>query len=147
MKFHPAGAPLEDSALIKREYETARQIGTVRTGETLLFFRAGLKTYYIPYDAVRQCFRRVYQVPVKMCCGRGEIEYEHLVLCAAPTGEDSPEVPVEIADIPLPGTKAAQELIRLLKERMPEADFRSPRERCEETAGSAAAEAVPAAAE
>jgi len=120
MKFHPAGASVEDGALIKREYETARQIGTVRVAETLLFFRAGLKTYYIPYDAVRQCFRRVYQVPVKMCCGRGEIGYEHLVIS---DGEK------EIADVQLPGTKAAQELIRLLKEKMPEADFRSPRER------------------
>ncbi len=129
MKFHPAGASLEDGAQIKREYETARQIGTVRVGETLLFFRAGLKTYYIPYDAVRQCFRRVYQVPVKMCCGRGEIEYEHLVLCAQPEGEEAAAPPVEIADIQLPGTKAAKELIRLLKEKMPEADFRSPRER------------------
>ena len=59
-----------------------------------------------------------------MCCGRGEIEYEHLVIS---DGEK------EIADIPLPGTKAAQELILLLKEKMPAADFRSPRERGEET--------------
>ena len=138
MKFHPAGASLEDSAQIKREYETARQIGTVRVAETLLFFRAGLKTYYIPFDGVRQCFRRVYQVPVKMCCGRGEIEYEHLVIS---DGER------EIADIPLPGTKAAQELIRLLKERMPGADFRSPRERSEGAESSRTSVAEPDAAE
>ena len=79
----------------------------------MLFFRAGLKTYYIPYEAVRSCFRRVYQVPVKMCCGRGEIDYEHLIIS---DGEK------EVADIPLPGTKAAQELIRLLKEKMPDAE-------------------------
>ena len=127
MKFHPASTTIADHAMLQNEYSASRQIGAVRIARTVLFFRAGLKTYYVPYEMVRQCFRRVYQVPVKMCCGRGEIEYEHLVIS---NGEK------EIADIPLPGTKAAQELILLLKEKMPAADFRSPRERVEETVQS-----------
>lgn len=125
MRFHPASTTIAESAMLQNEYGAARQIGAVRIARTVLFFRAGLRIYYIPYEAVRCCFRRVYQVPVKMCCGQGEIEYEHLVIS---DGEK------EIADIPLPGTKAAQELIGLLKEKMPEADFRSPRERGEEAA-------------
>lgn len=121
MKYYPAVTETADQAVLKEEYQAARQIGAVRLGETVLFFRTGLRTYFIPYTEVKRCFRRVYQVPVKMCCGAGEIDYEHLIIS---DGEK------EIADIQLPGTKAAQELIRVLKERMPEADFRSPRE-CE----------------
>ena len=119
MKFHPVSQEIAESDVLAEEYAVARQIGTVRVGRSVLFFRAGLKTYYIPYEAVRSCFRRVYQVPVKMCCGRGEIDYEHLII----SDEEK-----EVADIPLPGTKAAQELIRLLKEKMPDADCRAPRE-------------------
>lgn len=132
MKYYPVSVETADPAVLKEEYETARQIGAVRVGGNVLFFRSGLKTYYIPYGCVAQCFRRVYQVPVKMCCGRGEIDYEHLILA---------DHEKEIADILLPGTKAAQELIRLLKEKMPEADFRSPRERSgmTESTGAAAA--------
>lgn len=129
MKFHPVSQGIADSEVLAEEYAASRQIGTVRIGRSVLFFRAGLKTYYIPYEEVRSCFRRVYQVPVKMCCGRGEIDYEHLII----RNEEK-----EVADIPLPGTKAAQELIRLLKEKMPEADFRSPREIKEASEGDAA---------
>ena len=110
MKFHSISAASYPDAALQSEYKSAKQTGTVRVGDTVLFFRSGLMTCYVPYQDVAGCFRRVYQVPVKMCCGRGEIEYEHLVIR---NGEK------EIADIPLPGTKAAQELILLLKEKMP----------------------------
>ena len=93
MKFHPVSQEIAESDVLAEEYAVARQIGTVRVGRSVLFFRAGLKTYYIPYDAVHRCFRRVYQVPIKMCCGRGEVDYEHLIIS---DGEK------EVADIPLP---------------------------------------------
>ena len=59
MKFHPVSQEIAACDGLTEDYAVARQIGTVRVGRSVLFFRAGLKTYYIPYEAVRSCFRRV----------------------------------------------------------------------------------------
>ena len=48
MKFHPVSQEIAESDGLAEEYAVARQIGTVRVGRSVLFFRAGLKTYYIP---------------------------------------------------------------------------------------------------
>ena len=117
MKFYPVSGSGSEPEGLKKEYDAARAIGTIRTGETVLFFRSGLRTFYIPYAEIERCFRRVYEVPMKMCCGKGELEIEHLIVCASGR---------EIADIPLPGKKAAQELMRILKEKMPDERLGTP---------------------
>ena len=108
--------PTKDPELLA-EYEKAREIGVVRVGERTLFFKVRLRIYYIPYADVTRCFRRVFLVPAKMCCGKGNLEMENLVVC----GEAG-----ELAQIQLPGTRAAKELMKELKARMPHADFSSP---------------------
>ena len=57
-------------------------------------------------------------VNIKMCCGKGELQVENLVLS---DGEQ------DIAVVQLPGQRAAQELMKELKERMPHADFSAPK--------------------
>ena len=86
-------------------------------GELRLFFRVGLKTYFLPYREVRRCFRRVELIPAKMCCGRGDLEVENLVVCG---GEG------ELIQIQLPGSKAAKILMEELRSRIPEAEFGKP---------------------
>ena len=108
--------PTKDPELLA-EYEKAREIGVVRVGEKTLFFKVRLRIYYIPYKDITRCFRRVFLVPAKMCCGKGNLEMENLVVC----GEAG-----ELAQIQLPGTRAAKELMKELKARMPHADFSSP---------------------
>ena len=120
MKFYPldeALAPVDEEELNK-EYKTAREIGKVKMGELRLFVKSGLKTYYIPYHAVHRMFRRVLAVPAKLCCGKGDFEIENLVVCGA---DDR-----ELAQIQLPGKKAAQILMEELKQRVPEAEFGRP---------------------
>ena len=90
----------------------------MRAGAGHLFFRAKLKHYYIPYTQIYRCFRRIMAVPAKMCCGRGEFEMENLVICG--NGD------VELAQIQLPGKRAAQELMKELKFRMPNGNFSVP---------------------
>ena len=124
MKFYPAAGTGNEPGELKKEYDSARTIGTVRAGETVLFFRNRFRTYYIPYSEIERCFRRIYEVPMKMCCGDGELEIEHLILCVS--GK-------EIADIPLPGKKAAQEIMRILEGKMPEERLRAPDRAREET--------------
>ena len=116
MKFHALKQERED-ALLKQEHSGARIIGNLRIGESVLFFRSGLKTYYVPFADVKRCFRRVLAVPMKMCCENGELEVENLVI------GDSDR---ELAQITLPGSRAAREVIRILKEKMPDADFSAP---------------------
>ena len=121
MKFYPlldqAGRDLPSAESLTDEYKSSREIGSIRVGEKHLFFRVRLKVYYIPYSAIRRCYRRVIQFPARMCCGRGEMSTENLVLW---TDEG------EVAQIPLPSTRAAKELMRILPSRIPGAVFTAP---------------------
>ena len=58
------------------------------------------------------------QVPARMCCGRGNFEIEHLVICG--DGDK------ELMQVQLPGSKAARILMDELEERVPEAQFGRP---------------------
>lgn len=114
MNFYPLTAVTTDVHILKTEYQAAKEIGVIRLGENNLFFRKSLKIYYVPYADISRCFRRVMSVPAKLCCGKGDFEIENLVICV----ED-----VEIAQIQLPGTRAAKALIDELKLLMPHAQF------------------------
>ena len=117
MKFVPLTQETEGADALASEYKAARQIGKVRLGELRLFLRAGLKVYCIPSQDVRRCFRRVQLIPAKMCCGRGDLEVETLVVC----GDAG-----ELIQVQLPGTKAARILMEELQARIPEAEFGKP---------------------
>ena len=118
MKFYPLTDSQAEAGLLESEYKTARQVGKLRLGELHIYFKSGIKTYYIPYRDVRRCFRRVESVPAKLCCGNGEFQIENLVICG--------EGDIELAQIQLPGTKAAKLLMEELEDRMPDAAFGRP---------------------
>ena len=118
MRFNPLTEDTTAEAELDSEYKAAREIGKLRLGELRLYFRSGLKTYYIPYHDVARYFRRVLAVPAKMCCGKGNFEIEHLVVCGA--GDK------ELAQIQLPGKKAAQILMKELETLIPEAQVGCP---------------------
>jgi hypothetical protein len=119
MKFYPLeeNQPQTEAKQLESEYTAAREIGKIRLGEQRLYFRSGRKIYYIPYTSIRRCFRRVMLVPAKLCCGKGDLEVENLVLC----GDSG-----ELAQIQLPGTRAAKILMEELKALIPEAEFGRP---------------------
>lgn len=112
MKFEPLTRPADDGTLLREEHRQAREIGSLRLGQENLYFRAGLKIYYIPYGDIRRYFRRVMQVPAKLCCGKGDFEIENLVIC----GESG-----ELAQIQLPGAKAARIVMERMAELAPDA--------------------------
>ncbi len=117
MKFYSVTKTEEiatGSEMLEKEYRTAREIGVVRIGETHLFFRARLRTYCVPYAEIRRCYRRVMLVPAGLCCGKGELQMENLVI----EGDAG-----ELAQIQLPGTRAAKALIEELQTRMPDCLF------------------------
>ena len=118
MRFYPLTTGEGDGEALRGEYAAAREIGRVRLGQTLLFLRSGLRVYYIPFSEIGRCFRRVQLIPAKMCCGRGNLEVENLVVC------DSNDR--ELIQVQLPGTKAARILMEELRARAPGAAFGKP---------------------
>lgn len=112
MKFEPLTRPSEDGTLLREEHRQAREIGNLRLGQENLYFRSGLKVYYIPYRDIRRYFRRVMRVPAKLCCGKGDFEIENLVIC----GEKG-----ELAQIQLPGAKAARIVMECMAKLAPDA--------------------------
>ena len=112
VKFHPCCDEftlIDDD--IKEDYDKAHKIGALRIGEICAFIRAGFKIYYIPYTGISRFFRRVQTVPIKMCCGKGDLKIEHIVFMS----EDK-----EIIQVQMPGTKAAKIAMNELSALMPE---------------------------
>lgn len=118
MRFTPLTSPAPDPDGLAGEYSSAREIGLIRLGERRLFFRKGLRNYYIPYEDVGRLFRRVISVPARLCCGKGELDLEHLVIC----GKDDRE----LAQIQLPDARAARLLMEQLRTVAPYAAFGRP---------------------
>ena len=99
------------------EYRAGRGIGPVTLGETCLFIKKLLSVYHIPYAQITRYFRRVALVNAKIGCCNGELQVEHLVICGDPEGNGERE----LAQIQLPGKKAALALMEELGRRAPEA--------------------------
>lgn len=118
MKFVPLDVKIDDIKLLKDDFKTAHQIGIVSLGNDYLFIKKVLSTLYIPYSNIKQAYRRVYLVPAKMCCASGNLEVENLVI------HNSKK---EVAVASIPGKKAAEFLIKELKEKAPHVDFTCPK--------------------
>ena len=58
---------------------------------------------------VHRAFRRVQLIQTKMCCGRGDLQIENLVLCGR--GEK------ELAQVQLPGARAGEIMMEELAAR------------------------------
>lgn len=124
MKFYKVTNEDASNSELEVEYKASREIGSIRIGETHLFFKRRLKVYYIPYQDIKRCYRRVLMVPAQVCCGKGEIAIENLVIC-----DDNQE----LCELQLPGTKAAKILVEELKKLMPDTDFSAPKKETKES--------------
>lgn len=110
MKFYPVTDNTLDPSVLNEEYRTAKQLGVLRLGKSCVFFRSGLRTYYVPCSMIHRCFRRVQLVPARMCCGKGDLRVENLVIC----GDKG-----ELAVVQLPGERAGKAAIQYLSELLP----------------------------
>ena len=124
MKFYPVIKEMPVPETLQTEYKNAHVIGVMRIGTEDLFFKAGLRNYFIPFNAVKRCFRRIMSVPAKMCCGTGNFSVDSIVIGDADH---------ELAEIQMPGTKAAKLAMEELKNVLPHADFSAPKKAAEET--------------
>lgn len=120
MKFYPLTVTESNPADLSGEYSAGREIGGVTLGTQHLFFKEKRKIYYIPYANVSRAFRRVQLVQTKMCCGKGSLEVENLVICGADGAE--------LAQIQLPGTRAGKIMLEELASRAPHIQIGKPKE-------------------
>lgn len=117
MKFYPLKAVESNMESLQTEYKSAREIGKLRLGTERLYFRSARRVFYIPYTDIHRYFRRVMLVPAKLCCGKGDLAVEHLVIC---------DTDSELAQIQLPGSHAAKVLMERMSELAPGAIAGSP---------------------
>ena len=116
MKFYPVTTAAPDAAL-KADYDVGRSVGNVQLGNAYLFFKEKRKLYYIAYAEMTRVFRRVMLVQTKMCCGKGNLEIENIVIC----GEAG-----ELAQIQLPGARAGVILLEEVAKKAPHAQIGKP---------------------
>ena len=117
MKFRNASRQVITGPELKKEYDASHAIGNVRAGKEHLFFRSGLSVYALKYTELERCYRRVMRVPMKMCCGAGQLDVEYLV------AEDASG---DLAQIQLPGRKAAVMLMEELRAAAPQLQLTKP---------------------
>ena len=116
MKFYPVVSELA-LEVVSADYKAGREIGKARLGDKCLYFRDKLKVQYIPYEDITRVFRRVVMVPATMCCGKGDLEMENIVICTA-EGEK--------AQIQLPGARAGKIMLEELARLVPHAQVGKP---------------------
>ncbi len=126
MKYYPLTQSVSDGVL-SAEYAAGRGIGAVTLGDTCLFFKEKRKIYYIPYKDITRAFRRVQLVQTKMCCGKGNLEVENLVICGAEERE--------IAQIQLPGARAGKIMLEELAARAAHMQIGKKKENIAENTG------------
>jgi len=119
MKFYQVTSIEPDVAVLTADHQSGREIGSIRLGKTYLFFKEKRKVYYIPYADIRRVFRRVVLVQARMCCGKGNLEVENLVVC----GDSG-----ELAQIQVPGARAGKILLEELSKLAPHAQIGKPKE-------------------
>jgi len=119
MKFYPIATSNTNDAAMQAEYAAARVIGNVRLGTEMLYFKNKRKVYYVPYTDITRCFRRVQLVQTKMCCGKGNLEVENLVIC----GEGG-----ELAQIQMPGERAGKIVLEEIGKLAPHVQIGRPKE-------------------
>ncbi len=112
MKFYSIDNYKVDKKDLMKDYEEAYAIDNIRLGKDNVFFRTGFKTYYIPYDKIYRYFRRIKVIPARFCCGKFNLELEHLVICNKKK---------ELAEIQLSGNRASKALMERLKQLAPNA--------------------------
>lgn len=115
MKLYPVlPNAKEDAAALKAEYAAAEDFTPARLGDTHLFFKAGLRTYYVPLAAIRRVFRRVEIVNARMGCCNNGLPMESVVLCG--------EAERELVQIRMQTERMSKALLAAIEKACPQAE-------------------------
>ena len=125
MKFYTIEGDILNDGGAAADYGSARSIGPMKIGSTYAFFKAGLKTFAVAGAELDRVYRRVLLVPARMCCGRGDLAVENIVL-----EKDGKQ----IAEIRMPGERAGKAALEEMKKIAPGASFTCPPKNMEDPA-------------
>ena len=95
---------------LDKDITGSEKFKNIKLGEKFLFFRKGLKTYYISYESLKCAFRRIMVVPA----GKREIQVDYLVIA---------DKRKELAVIQVAGHNIAAAVMEKLKIKAPNASF------------------------
>lgn len=107
MKFNSFFDEEFKNDLLKAEFESGEKLGVVCLGESHLFFRKGLKNFFISYEKFSRAFRRVYMIPR----GKKQIAIENIVFCV---GNE------EVYSLSMAGKESAVILLEKIKAKAPQ---------------------------
>lgn len=122
MIFHSLTESKQERSAVSAEYKAAKSIGVVRLGSECFFFRRWFKIYYVAYEEMTRCFRRVLLIPV--AGGKKNMRLETLVIA---------DKKGELAQIQIPGADSAKTLLEELKAKAPHIDLACPDKKEEES--------------
>ncbi len=118
MKFYSLGTKeVANGKELQPQFDAGHQIGAVCVSDEYLFFKKGLKRYVIAYREAERIFRRVRTVTANICCEGGDLRFDYLVIMQGGT---------ELAEVQLPGQKAAQMLLEEIRAKYPEGCYEAP---------------------
>lgn len=122
MRFIPLIPSDVSSDTLIKEYKDKedKEVANVKLSTDYLFFKTGFRTYFIAYSDIHRFFRRVMMVAAKIGCCSGEMPVDYVVLCDK---DDR-----ELAQIQMPGERAAKGVMEELKVRLPHAKLGKPKE-------------------
>lgn len=106
MKFNSFFDEEFKNDLLKAEFESGEKLGVVCLGESHLFFRKGLKNYFMAYEKLSRAFRRVYMIPR----GKKQIAIENIFFCVGDK---------EVFSLSMAGKESAVILLEKIKEKAP----------------------------
>ena len=109
---------LSNPADLRPEFKAGRGIGVITLGERHFFFRRFRTVYYLPYERISRYFRRVETVSTRIGCCTGDVNVENVVICVQGRASGRER---EVAQIEMPGRKAALALMEELSRRAPNA--------------------------
>ena len=121
-----------ENPALDAQFADAREYGKIRAGETAVFWKSGLRWYFISLEKVQRIFRRVEPVYGRLCCGGQSFLIEWLVLLL----EDGSELVLHVGDeiVGESVKKAAEELLEHLKRHNPRIQYGKVYEvKCSET--------------
>ena len=99
-----------------RSFDGANTYGKVKLGGDWIFWKEGLRQCALQLTGVKRAYRRVEEVPTKLCCGRTNFDVQSLVLVLT----DGTELTLKIGD---GMQREAEALFSALKQAHPELEY------------------------
>ena len=105
-----------ENAALDAQFAAAPAYGKIRPGQTVLFWKSGLRWHGIGLEGIQRIFRRIETVHGRLCCGGKTYVIEWLVLIRA----DGSELVLHIGD---EVRKKAEALLEYLKAAHPQIQY------------------------